>query len=170
MAVNISSRQLLDPFFTDRVLDILKRTDLSANLLKLELTESVLVEHLKDANEHFARLQKQGIQIAIDDFGTGYASLSYIQHFSFDILKIDRSFVSNIDQKSKNQAIVTSILKLASQLNFKVVAEGVETLAEKLFLYDRGCHYFQGYLISPPILAKDWPAFLNRMEPERLAP
>jgi c-di-GMP-related signal transduction protein len=59
---------------------------------------------------------------------------------------------------------------LASQLNFKVVAEGVETLAEKLFLYDRGCHYFQGYLISPPILAKDWPAFLNRMEPERLAP
>ena len=115
MAVNISSRQLLDPFFTDRVLDILKRTDLSANLLKLELTESVLVEHLKDANEHFARLQKQGIQIAIDDFGTGYASLSYIQHFSFDILKIDRSFVSNIDQKSKNQAIVTSILKLVQR-------------------------------------------------------
>jgi EAL domain-containing protein (putative c-di-GMP-specific phosphodiesterase class I)/CBS domain-containing protein len=124
IAVNISSRQLLDPYFADRVLEILQCTNLSPHLLKLELTESILVEHLRDANDHFRRLQKYGIQIAIDDFGTGYASLSYIQHFSFDILKIDRSFVSNIDQKPKNQAIVTSILKLASQLNFKVVAEG----------------------------------------------
>jgi len=164
MAINVSSKQLLDPSFSHRIVEILKYTGLSPHLLKLELTESILVEELKDADEHFKRLQQWGIQIAIDDFGTGYASLSYVQHFSFDILKIDRSFVSNIDQKPKNQAIVSSILKLASQLNFKVVAEGVETLAEKSFLHDRGCHYFQGYLVSPPLPAEHWPDFVSKSQ------
>ena len=165
MAVNVSSKQLMDVTFSAQVLEILERTQLPANLLKLELTESILVESLQYADDHFRQLQDAGIQIAIDDFGTGYASLSYIQHFSFDILKIDRSFVAGIEHQPKSQAIVSSILKLANQLKFKVVAEGVETIAEKHFLQERGCHYCQGYLVSPPLEGSAWPAFLSQYKP-----
>ena len=101
-----------------------------------------------DRTERLNQLQAIGVQIAIDDFGTGYASLSYLQHFHFDILKFDRSFIMDIDQNPKKQAIVSSILRMAKQLNFKVVAEGVETQAEKEFLALQECHYIQGFVLS----------------------
>lgn len=161
VAVNISSKQLMDHGFVPRVMDILKVTGLPPQCLKLELTESVLVDSITATAEKFKQLQGLGVQIAIDDFGTGYASLSYLQHFHFDILKIDRSFIREIDHDPKKQAIVSSILRMAKQLKFKVVAEGVETEAEQAFLQVRDCHYIQGFWLSRPLEVQDWASFMD---------
>lgn len=159
VSVNVSTQQLIDPYFVDRTVEILQETGLDPSRLKLELTESVLVNNLSLAAEQFQRLQAASIQIAIDDFGTGYASLSYLQYFSFDILKIDRTFVQDIDQNLKNQAIVASIVRLAHQLKFQVIAEGVETEAEQHFLRSQNCHAIQGYHFSPPLEAEVFTEF-----------
>jgi EAL domain-containing protein (putative c-di-GMP-specific phosphodiesterase class I) len=103
-----------------------------------------------------SELKSRGIQISIDDFGTGYSSLSYLGQLPFDILKIDRSFVSSLTQDAKNAAITTAILQMAQSLNLKVVAEGVETEAELAFFYGHQCDQIQGYWFSPPLSA---PAF-----------
>jgi len=161
VAVNVSSHQLMDPYFVDRTVAIVRETGLPPHCLKLELTESVLVDNLSAAAEQFQRLQEASIQIAIDDFGTGYASLSYLQYFSFDILKIDRSFVHHIDQNYRNQAIVASILRLAHQLNFQVIAEGVETEAERQLLQAQGCPCIQGYGFSRPLKVDDFIQFVQ---------
>ncbi|MEM9006717.1 MAG: EAL domain-containing protein [Cyanobacteria bacterium P01_F01_bin.86] len=161
ISVNVSTKQLMDHHFIARTTEILNSTGLSPHCLKLELTETVLVENVDPIAEKLKQLQAVGIQIAIDDFGTGYASLSYLQHFHFDVLKIDRSFIMNIDQNPKNQAIVSSILRLAKQLNFKVVAEGVETPAEKAFLTEQECHYIQGFVLSRPLEVQDCPSFME---------
>ncbi|SKB14341.1 hypothetical protein PL11201_620131 [Planktothrix sp. PCC 11201] len=151
IAVNISAQQLEDENFVSDVISILTQTGLEPQRLKLELTESVLVHNINLTLEKFKQLQELGIEIAIDDFGTGYASLSYIQNFLFDILKIDRCFIKDITQNNKNSAIVSAIIRLARQLNFKVIAEGVETELEREFLTQQGCDFIQGYLISPPL-------------------
>ncbi|HEY9864014.1 MAG TPA: EAL domain-containing protein [Candidatus Obscuribacterales bacterium] len=151
ISVNISAQQLEDENFVSDVISILTQTGLKPQQLKLELTESVLVHNINLTLEKFKQLQELGIEIAIDDFGTGYASLSYIQNFLFDILKIDRCFIKDITQNNKNLAIVSAIIRLARQLNFKVIAEGVETELEREFLTQQGCDFIQGYLISPPL-------------------
>ncbi|WP_083626876.1 EAL domain-containing protein [Planktothrix serta] len=151
IAVNISAQQLEHEDFVADIIDILAQTGLDPKQLKLELTESVLVRNINLTLEKFKQLQELGIEIAIDDFGTGYASLSYIQNFLFDILKIDRCFIKDITQNHKNSAIVSAIIRLSRQLNFKVIAEGVETQLERDFLAHQGCDLIQGYLISPPL-------------------
>ena len=161
IAVNVSTQQLMDNHFIARTIEILQSTGLPPHCLKLELTESILVENVNLIAEKLKQLQKIGVQIAIDDFGTGYASLSYLQHFHFDILKFDRSFIMDIDQNPKKQAIVSSILRMAKQLNFKIVAEGVETEAEKSFLQMQECHYIQGFILSRPLEAQDWSNFIR---------
>lgn len=161
IAVNVSTKQLNDHNFISRITEILDSTGLPPHCLKLELTESVLVENVNLIAERFKQLQDVGVQIAIDDFGTGYASLAYLQHFHFDLLKFDRSFIMGIDQNPKKQAIVSSILRMAEQLNFQVVAEGVETEAEKEFLIRQKCHYIQGYILSRPLEVQDWPGFMD---------
>ena len=161
IAVNVSAKQLMDNHFITRTIEILNATGLPAHCLKLELTESVLVENVNLTAERLRQLQAIGVQIAIDDFGTGYASLSYLQHFHFDILKFDRSFIMGIDQNPKKQAIVSSILRMAKQLNFKVVAEGVETEAEKNFLHSQGCHHIQGFILSRPLDIQSWSNFIQ---------
>ncbi|WP_439638154.1 EAL domain-containing protein [Spirulina sp.] len=161
IAVNVSTKQLMDRGFVDHVLAILASTGLPPHCLKLELTESILVDSITSTAEKFKQLQTLGIQVAIDDFGTGYASLSYLQHFHFDILKIDRSFIREVDRDLKKQAIVSSILRMAKQLKFKVVAEGVETEAEQEFLQVRGCHSIQGFWLSRPLEVEDWASFMD---------
>lgn len=151
ISVNISAQQLEDENFVSDVISILTQTGLKPQQLKLELTESVLVHNINLTLEKFKQLQDLRIEIAIDDFGTGYASLSYIQNFLFDVLKIDRCFIKDITQNNKNGAIVSAIIRLARQLNFKVIAEGVETESEQEFLTQQGCDFIQGYLISPPL-------------------
>lgn len=160
LSVNISAQQLREDNFVEDMVGILKETGFDPRWLKLELTESVLVKNVNITLEQFKHLQAVGIEIAIDDFGTGYASLGYLQNFSFDILKIDRCFISNITQNPRNIAIVSAIIRMASQLNFKVIAEGVETEKEREFLAEQGCDIIQGYLISRPLPAEEFYQFL----------
>lgn len=161
LSVNISAQQLEDDNFIADVITILQQTSFDPHWLKIELTESVLVKNITVTLEKFKQLQALGIAIAIDDFGTGYASLGYLQNFSFDILKIDRCFVSNITKNPRNMAIVTAILRMAQQLNFQVIAEGVETATEKDFLLQHGCDMIQGYFISKPLPAEKFIALLE---------
>ena len=160
LSVNISAQQLREDNFVEDIVGILKETGFDPRWLKLELTESVLVKNVNITLEQFKHLQAVGIEIAIDDFGTGYASLGYLQNFSFDILKIDRCFISNITQNPRNIAIVSAIIRMASQLNFQVIAEGVETEKEREFLAEQGCDIIQGYLISRPLPAEEFYQFL----------
>ena len=161
LSVNISAQQLEEDNFIADVITILQQTGFDPHWLKIELTESVLVKNITVTLEKFKKLQSLGIAIAIDDFGTGYASLGYLQNFSFDILKIDRCFVSNITKNPRNMAIVTAILRMAQQLNFQVIAEGVETAIEKDFLLQHGCDMIQGYFISRPLPAEQFIALLE---------
>jgi len=161
VAVNVSGLQLNQPDFVTRTCRTIDRLGVDPSLIHLELTESVLVENFSTTSEAFRQLQQHGIRIAIDDFGTGYASLSYLQHFSFDILKIDRSFISELHHQPRNQAIVDSIMRLAEHLDFDLVAEGVESQLE-LDLLEGMVRpiYIQGYYVSPPLETEAWPAFL----------
>ncbi|MEB3264689.1 MAG: EAL domain-containing protein [Synechococcus sp.] len=162
MAVNVTAHQLLAPRFVSQVMATLEQTGLPPEQLTLELTESVLVENTSATAECFQELQREGVRISIDDFGTGYASLSYLQHFHFNELKIDRSFVSHIDTNHRGQVIVRSVLDLARTMGFTTVAEGVETAQELEWLRQAGCAVIQGYLVSRPIPAHHWePAWLN---------
>ncbi len=151
ISVNVSSKQFHQANLAEEILATLKKYQVKHQWIKLELTESLLVQNIDIALEQFNILKAAGIKIAIDDFGTGYASLGYLQHFPFDTLKIDRCFVQNIHQNAKSAAIATAIIRMAQQLNFEVIAEGVETAAERDFLYQHGCELIQGYLISRPL-------------------
>ncbi|MEA5422366.1 EAL domain-containing protein [Synechococcus sp. CCY9202] len=156
IAVNVTAHQLLEPQFVAKLLGIVERAGIPPALLKLELTESVLVENTMATAHCFQELQKQGIQIAIDDFGTGYASLSYLQHFSFDTLKVDQSFVRGIHTNPKAQVIVHSVLDMAEKMGFTTVAEGVEFPEELQWLRNAGCQVIQGYLIGKPLPPEQW--------------
>jgi EAL domain-containing protein (putative c-di-GMP-specific phosphodiesterase class I) len=129
--------------------------------LELEITESALMQNPEGAIATLHELKQLGIVISIDDFGTGYSSLSYLKQFPFDILKIDRSFVCQLAQDTKNAAITTAILQLAHTLNLKVVAEGVETQEELDFLYGHQCDEVQGYWFSPPLSAQAFEELLK---------
>ncbi|MFN7716980.1 MAG: EAL domain-containing protein [Pseudanabaenaceae cyanobacterium] len=161
ISVNVSSHQLRNSQLVPYLRNLLTELDLDPQWLKLELTESSLVQDIEHTLAQFQAIKKLGVAIAIDDFGTGYASLGYLQHFPFDTLKIDRCFVDNIHNNSKNAAITTAIIRMAQQLNFSVVAEGVEQDAELAFLRQRHCHIIQGYLISPPLLREQFEEFLR---------
>ncbi|AFZ16888.1 putative bifunctional diguanylate cyclase/phosphodiesterase [Allocoleopsis franciscana] len=156
IAVNLSGHQFSQPHLGELIVEILRETGLDPRYLELELTESTVMENPDVAIATLSELKSLGIQISIDDFGTGYSSLSYLGQLPFDILKIDRSFVSSLTQDAKNAAITTAILQMAQSLNLKVVAEGVETEAELAFFYGHQCDQIQGYWFSPPLSA---PAF-----------
>jgi EAL domain-containing protein (putative c-di-GMP-specific phosphodiesterase class I) len=168
VAVNVAAHQLLEPGFVEKVIRLLRHTDTPADLLTLELTEGVLVENTMATAECFRALQEEGVRISIDDFGTGYASLSYLHHFHFNELKIDRSFVRRIHANRKAQVIVRSVLDLVRTMGFTTVAEGVEEAEELQWLEAEGCQVIQGYLVSRPLRAEQWePGWLL---PERPKP
>ncbi len=121
--------------------------------LELELTESAVVKHPETAIATLRELKTLGIKLSLDDFGTGYSSFSYLQQFPFDVLKVDRSFVRNVTEDSKNAAILMAIIQLAHSLNLKVVAEGVETFEQQEFLRQHQCDMMQGYYFSKPVTA-----------------
>lgn len=154
MAVNVSAPQIHDAGFVDRVMRILQRTGANPKLLKLEITESVLLTRVEEVIESMNALRDLGVQFALDDFGTGYSSLSYLSRLPVSELKIDRSFVSNIDHNESAILICVSVLGLAHGLRVKVVAEGVETSSQFDFLTkDHQCDMVQGYLFSKPLEA-----------------
>ncbi len=151
VSVNISARQFADPRLLDTILGSLRRSGLAPELLKLEITESVLLNDPQAAMEVLRSARELGIQICLDDFGTGYSSLSYLLDFPFDVVKIDRSFVKNMEQDRRRMEVVRTIIDLARQLEKQVIAEGVETGGELDCLRDLRCELVQGYLYSKPL-------------------
>lgn len=161
VAVNISGHQFHQTQLSRLVEEILKETGLDPSYLELEITESALVENSEAAIATLTQLKSLGIQLSIDDFGTGYSSLSYLRQFPFDVLKIDRSFVSQLANDTKNATITVAILQLAHSLNLKIVAEGVESQSQLAFLLKHQCDEIQGYWFSPPLSAKQFEQLLS---------
>jgi diguanylate cyclase (GGDEF)-like protein/PAS domain S-box-containing protein len=150
IAVNLSARQFNDPHLPRMVARALRATGLPPRLLELEITESTAMQQTDITLSTLKRLKALGVSIAIDDFGTGYSSLSYLRRFPVDKVKIDRSFVSEVPQNHDQCAIISAIVALAHALQIRVVAEGVETEAQRAFLASCGCDFIQGDLVSPP--------------------
>ncbi|NET10506.1 MAG: EAL domain-containing response regulator [Symploca sp. SIO2B6] len=163
IAVNLSSLQFNHPHLTERIAQVLTTTGLQPRCLEIELTESLLVQDVDETIRRLQELKELSIQIAIDDFGTGYASLGYLQHFPFDILKLDQCFVRDVNTNSTNAAIATAVIQMAHDLNLTVIAEGVETEAERQFLLSHQCDVIQGYLMSRPLSANDFGLFQAAM-------
>ncbi|TXT40547.1 MAG: PAS/PAC sensor-containing diguanylate cyclase/phosphodiesterase [Comamonadaceae bacterium] len=151
MAVNVSARQFRHPEFVDQVLEVIRSTGAAAHLLKLEITESLLVTDMLEVIEKMQILRSAQVSFALDDFGTGYSSLSYLKRLPMDQLKIDQSFVRDVLTDTHDAAIAQTVLTLGQSLNLRVVAEGVETPGQWQFLAQRGCKLFQGYLFGKPV-------------------
>lgn len=162
IAVNMSVQQLRQPEFSAEVADILREARLPANLLELELTESMLLEQSTTVTANLAALQELGVKLSVDDFGTGYSSLAYLKHFPIHSLKIDRAFISELDEQSRDSAIVRAIIAMAHSMQLQVVAEGVEQESQLAFLRAQGCDEVQGYLISKPVSAAALTELLQR--------
>ena len=156
LAVNVSTRQFHQADFVDMVREALRRSGAQAEGLELELTESVVVGDVAEAVQRMNQLRELGIRFSLDDFGTGYSSLSYLRQLPFVQLKIDRSFVMHIGDDAGSADIVRAILAMSRSLGLEVVAEGVETEAQRDFLREHGCQLFQGYLIGRPMGIEDW--------------
>ena len=151
LAVNVSARQFRQPDFVTQVVELLDRTGANPRKLKLELTESMLVDNMEEIIAKMSVLRALGVVIALDDFGIGYSSLSYLKRLPLDQLKIDRSFVRDVLTEPTNAAIVLTIVALAQSLGLSVIAEGVETEPQREFLASHGCGAYQGYLHSRPL-------------------
>lgn len=151
VGVNISGFQFKQSDLFHTITQVLFNTSLDPQCLELELTEKILVENIKTNIQRLHLIKKLGIQIALDDFGTGYASLGYLQQFPFDLLKIDACFIRQIDQNNVNSIITENVIRMAHQLNLKVVAEGVETAEELKYLRKHQCDRVQGFCYSLPL-------------------
>jgi diguanylate cyclase (GGDEF)-like protein/PAS domain S-box-containing protein len=151
--VNLSSKQF-SPYLVEQISQILEETKLPPQYLKLEITESILMENAESAVATLSQLKKLGTLLAIDDFGTGYSSLNYLHRFPIDTLKVDRSFVSKVDVDGEQLAIARTIITLAWNLGMEVVAEGVETMKQLAQLRSLQCDYAQGFLFSSPLDVK----------------
>ena len=151
IAVNISAIQFYDNFIVERIKQVLAGTALPAELLELELTESALMDDFDTTVQTLHELKGIGINIAVDDFGTGYSSLSYLKQFPLDRIKIDQSFVRDLDQSMESAEITQAIITMAHSLNLQVIAEGVETQHQRAFLIMQNCEELQGFYFSKPL-------------------
>lgn len=166
ISVNFSAQQFLQKDLIENIQHIFADTEVSPELIEVEITESMLLGNGEIITKTLNQLRKMGIKISIDDFGTGYSSLSYLNRLPLDTLKIDRTFIQEISDSSKSKSLVSAIISLAHGLNMKVVAEGVETEEQLKFLKLHQCQEAQGYLFSPPILPKDFEGFLTHQHKE----
>lgn len=160
IAVNVSARQFRQPGLAKMVEHALKTTGLAPDSLELEITESTLIDDAAKFIETLHALKKIGVKLAIDDFGTGYSSLAYLKDFPIDRLKIDKAFVSNLENDAANSAILKAIVVLGQSLGLKVIAEGVETAYQHEYLHRIGCDELQGYFFSKPLPAEQFEALL----------
>lgn len=151
VAVNLSARQFADPGLLQTVLDILVQSKIDPLNLELEITESIIMDDVEAAIGIMDTIKSKGIHLAIDDFGTGYSSLAYLKRFPIDVLKVDRSFVSDIPEDKTDMAITSAVIAMAHKLSMKVVAEGIETQEQLDFLRENNCDDGQGYLLSRPL-------------------
>src|SRR3989440_3771923 len=162
MSVNLSSKQLTQSHLVNQIREILLETHVDARHLKLEITESAVMDNAETAVQLLRRLKALGVQLSIDDFGTGYSSLGYLHRFPVDTLKIDRSFVGRIRDAAENIEIVRTIVWLAVNIGMEVVAEGVETLVQFSQLRALNCQYGQGYLFSRAAEASSIDGWISR--------
>jgi predicted signal transduction protein with EAL and GGDEF domain len=160
VSINVSSRHVQRADLAAPVRAALHKTGLSPALLELELTETVLMQNIDSALPLLQALKQLGISISIDDFGTGYSSLSYLKRLPIDTLKIDRSFVRDLESSPDNAAIVAAIIAMSKSLKLRVVAEGVETPGQMQQLHGQGCHLMQGWLFAKAVDAAEFGALL----------
>ena len=160
LAVNVSARQFRSPDFVARVRQTLEETGARPEQLELELTESLVLDNIKDAIAKMQELKTLGVRFSMDDFGTGYSSLAYLTRLPLNQLKIDQSFVRNINQQASDCAVIDTIIGLARSLGLEVIAEGVETTEQRDFLNAHGCQMCQGYLFGRPIPVREFEAWL----------
>ena len=151
ISVNVSALQFQQENFVEQVQNIVASNNINPRCLKLELTESMVLENVDIIIEKMQQLNQLGINFSMDDFGTGYSSLSCLKHLPLKQLKIDQSFVRDITTDSDDAAIVQAIISLAGSLNYDVIAEGVETNEQRQFLFNNGCSQYQGFLFSRPL-------------------
>ena len=163
LSVNVSSHQFSQADFVDQVTQVLLQTGADPRRLKLELTESIMIRNVDDVMAKMNALKAQGIGFSLDDFGTGYSSLSYLKRLPMDELKIDQGFVRDILLDANDAAIARMVIALADSMGLTVIAEGVETSAQRDFLAELGCHHYQGYLFSRPLPAQAFEALVTRV-------
>jgi predicted signal transduction protein with EAL and GGDEF domain len=161
VGVNISSRQLDEPGFAGRVLALIAEHDIDPAQIVLELTEQSLALDFETAVDVVAELRAGGVSVAVDDYGTGYSSLRYLHRFDADVVKIDRSFIANLEGSLHTQKIVRSVMDMAISLDLQSIAEGIETPAQLELTRALGCELGQGYLFSPPVRAEEISAMLE---------
>jgi EAL domain-containing protein (putative c-di-GMP-specific phosphodiesterase class I) len=162
LTFNVSAVQLRDPTFGLRLLSIVAETDFDPRRLEIEITETALVENVEIVRTVIAQLRQSGIRVALDDFGTGYATLSQLLSLEIDKIKIDKSFVDRLDQRSSGQVIIRAILGMARGFGLTTTAEGVEDKRQLAYLKQHGCNEGQGYLFSKAMPASEIAAFLRR--------
>jgi EAL domain-containing protein (putative c-di-GMP-specific phosphodiesterase class I) len=161
VSVNVSARQFRSPDFAQWVLAEIERLGLPPGGLLLEMTESLLLHDDGEVAAELASLRQAGVRIAIDDFGTGFSSLSYLRRLPVDLLKLDKSFIDTVVSSAEQHAVVNMIVQLARLLKLQVVAEGIETAAERELLVQMGCDLGQGYLFSRPLSYGDASQWLS---------
>jgi len=162
IGINLSGRQFRDDGLVEKVAEVLKQTGVDPDLVELELTESMLMDDAQGTAVMLQKLRELGVHLAIDDFGTGYSSLSYLKNFPIDRVKIDRSFVLDIEKDGDDAAIAGAIIAMSHSLNLTTIAEGVETEEQLAFLRERGCEEIQGFYFGKPMAAEDFAAYLQK--------
>ena len=162
VALNLSPLQFREKDLFEQIAKSLEATAVPPSMLEIEVTESVVMENFNEAIDTIKRLAAAGVHIAIDDFGTGYSSLAYLKHLPVNTLKIDRSFLSDTVPDEQDKLIITAIIAMAHSMQLSVVAEGVETEAQRAFLKELECDEMQGYLFCKPIPADDTLEILQR--------
>jgi EAL domain-containing protein (putative c-di-GMP-specific phosphodiesterase class I) len=162
LAVNVSARQFRQADFVDQVRSVLARTGARPSRLKLELTESMVLDNVGETLEKMQILKALGVGFSLDDFGTGNSCLSYLTRLPLEQLKIDRSFVRNLPESRSDSVIAQTIIAMANGLGLDVIAEGVETAGQRAFLEANGCLSFQGYLFGKPLGLEEFEAFIVR--------
>ncbi|WP_221892339.1 EAL domain-containing protein [Teredinibacter haidensis] len=162
VSVNISTVQFMQRDFVSELQNVIEEKGTQANRLRLELTESVLVDDFHDVVKKMSALKKMGVTFSLDDFGTGYSSLAYLKQLPLDELKIDGSFVKDLETDQNDAVIAKTIVALGHNLGLKVIAEGVENEAQRVFLENVSCDAFQGYLFSKPLPVEEFVDFCKR--------
>ena len=167
VAINISPIQFKQEDFVETITEIIQSHQLTPNRIMLEITEGVIIDNPDDIIEKIISLKERGIKISVDDFGTGYSSLGYLKRLPLDELKIDRSFIQEIENDYSDSVITEVVISMAKHFGYQVIAEGVETEAQKNILIEKGCYYFQGYFFSKPLLPEKIPPYLLSIQPHR---
>jgi EAL domain-containing protein (putative c-di-GMP-specific phosphodiesterase class I) len=162
MAVNLSARQFTDENLLQDIVTVLEESGMRPELLELELTESMVMQHPEQARKLLTAIKQMGVRIAIDDFGVGYSSLAQIKRFPIDTLKVDRSFIRDLAENAEDRAITEAIITMGKTLSLTVVAEGVETQEQQSFLSDHACDAMQGFYFSKPIPHDEFASFMRQ--------